>query len=137
MKLLAQLFSYLLVATMFLPLRLLASELKRSNCWKDYLQYQNASRKVDRSSLRIKFLENCKRADLIPSFLKFTIPNKGCFDGKSVHEFQRQLLSKEVVRVKNYLKNQNTSLDGKRDKLKRIAPTKCLPSIVPHTQGEK
>ena len=123
---------------MFLPLRLLTSELKRSNCWRDYLQYQKALRKVDRSSLRIKFLENCKHADLIPSFLKCRIPNKGCFDGKSVHEFQRQLLSKEVVRAKNYLKNQNTSLDEKRDKLKRIASTKCLPFYcTTHTQGEK
>ena len=74
---------------------------------------------------------------MIPSFLKFRIPNKGCFDGKSVHEFQRQLLSKEVVRAKNDLKNRNTSLDEKRDKLKRIAPTKCLPSVVLHTRNER
>ena len=59
------------------------------------------------------------------------------FNGKSVHEFQWQLLSKEVVRAKNDLKNQNTSLDEKRDKLKRIAPTKRLPSIVLHTRKER
>ena len=92
---------------------------------------------IDRTSLRIKFLENCNRAEMIPSFLKFRIPNNGCFDGKSVHEFQRQLLSKEIVRAKNDLKSQNTSLDEKRDKLKRIAPTNCLPSIVLHTRNER
>ena len=42
-----------------------------------------------------------------------------------------------VVRAKNDLKNQNTSLDEKLDKLKRIAPTKCLPSIVLHTRNER
>ena len=92
---------------MFLPFRLLALELKRSSCWKQYLHYEKTILKVESNSLRIKFLENCKRADLIPNFLKFRIPNNGCFDEKSIHDFQRQLLNKELLNAKQNLKSLN------------------------------
>ena len=119
---------------MFLPLRLLALELKRSSCWKEYLHYQKFINKVESNSLRIKFLENCKRADVIPRFLKFRIPNNGCFDEKSVHEFQRQLLRKELYKAKTDLETLNISLNEKREKLKLKAPRKCLPSIILYTR---
>ena len=122
---------------MFLPLRLLALELKRNDCWKEYLQYQKILCKVKNNNLRIKFLENCKRAELIPNFLKFRIPSNGCFDEKTVHDFQRQLLSKELLRAKNDLKVQNSTLDEKRDRLRQTAPNKCLASIVVHTRNAR
>ena len=99
---------------MILPYRLLAKELQRSCCWKQYLQYQKALCKVECNSLRIKFLENCKRADVIPKFLKFRIPNNGCFDDNSIHNFQKQLLNKELQRAKTDFQALNTTLEEKR-----------------------
>ena len=119
---------------MFLPIRLLALELKRSGCYKQFLHYQSALIKVERNSLRIKFLENCKRADVIPKFLKFRVPNNGCFDERSIHDFQRKLLHKELQKAKNDLKMLNDKLDEKRHLLRTTAPGKCLPSVILHTR---
>ena len=66
MKLLALLITIPLVAAMLLPYRLLALELQRSSCWKQFLHYQKSLCKAETNSLRIKFLENCKRSDIIP-----------------------------------------------------------------------
>ena len=88
-----------IVAAMFLPLRLLVMELKRVDCYKSYLRYKKAV--VDTCSLRIRFLEKCSKADIIPKFLKFRIPNNGCFDDKSVHDFQKRLLRKEIISAKH------------------------------------
>ena len=86
---------------MFLAARLLALELKRSGCFKQFLQYQKTICKVEIGNLRVKFFENCKKADIIPKFLKFRIPNNGCFEEKTVHEFQVQLLKKEILKAKS------------------------------------
>ena len=119
---------------MFLPFRLLALELKQTGCWKEYLHYEKYLGKSEKNSLRIKFLENCKRADLIPKFLKFRIPNNGSFDEKSVHEFQQKLLNKEILKAKNDFKTTEESQNEKRKQLKAISPSKCLPSIILHTR---
>ena len=91
--------------------------------------------KEENNSLRIKFLENCKRADLIPRFLKFRIPNNGCFDDKTVHTFQQQLRNKELIRAKDDLKNIKHQLEEKRVALKNATPEKCIPSIILHTRN--
>ena len=95
---------------MFLPYRLLAKELQRSCCLKQFLQYQKAICKLENNSLRIKFLENCKRADIIPKFLQFRVPNNGCFDGTSIHNFQKQLLNEELQKAKNDSQTLTTTL---------------------------
>ena len=119
---------------MFLPRRLLALVLKRSSCWKQYLQYESSILKIENNSLRIKFLENCKRAGLIPKFLKFRIPSNGCFDEKSISDFQRQLLNKELLKAKQNLRLLSSSLDEKRTALRSSAPEYCLPSVVLHAR---
>ena len=119
---------------MILPLRLLALELRQSRCYKHYLQYLNTIDKVENNSLRIKFLDNCKRSDVIPKFLKFRIPNNGCFDKKSVHNFQRQLLTKELHKAKSDLQKLNSTLYEKRRQLKAVIPEKCLPSVVVYSR---
>ena len=124
-----------LVATMFLSYRLLALELKRSNCWKHFFHYQKSLLKVETNSLRIKFLEKCKRSDLIPRFLKFRVPNNGCFDEKSIHEFQRRLLQKELLRARENLKLLRERLKDRRNAIKSTAPAKTMPSIVVHTRA--
>ena len=98
------------------------------------MHYEKAIIKVENNSLRIKFLENCRRAELIPKFLKFRIPNNGCFDDKSVRSFQLQLLRKELVKAREDFKTINQNLDVRREQLRSIAPKKCLPSIVLHTR---
>ena len=75
----------------FLPRRLLIMELKRSGCYKSYLQYFRAICRLESCTLRLKFLETCLKSDIIPKFLKFCIPNNGCFDARSVNDFQRRL----------------------------------------------
>ena len=122
---------------MFLPVRLLALELKRSSCWKQYLHYEKTINKVENNSLRIKFLENCKRADVIPRFLKFRIPNNGCFDERSVHDFQRKLLTKELQKAKYDLQLLHKNLEEKRRQLIQVVPRKCLPSVAVHTRNSR
>ena len=109
---------------MYLPHRLMAIELKRCSCWKEYLCYRKAIGKVEVNNHRIEFLKNCKRADLTPRFLKFRIPSNGCFDENSVRNFQRQLLKKELTRAKENLKLALDRLNEKRFLLKNAAPYK-------------
>ena len=84
--------------------------------------------------MRIKFLDKCKRADLIPKFLKFRIPTNGCFDDKSVHDFQRRLLHRETIRAKESCQTLQQQLNEKRASLRDNAPEKCLPSILLYTR---
>ena len=112
----------------------MAKDLQRSGCWKHYLQYQKALCKVECNSLRIKFLENCKRADIIPKFLRFRVPNNGCFDDSSVHNFQKRLLNKELHRAKTDLRALGSTLEERRQQLRVVVPDKTLPSVVVHTR---
>ena len=122
--------SILLVVTMYLPFRLLATELRRKNSWKIYLDYQRSIAKVENNNLRIKFLENCLQSDLIPRFLKFRVPKNDCFDNKSVHDFQRKLLKKEWIKAKDNNKICVERLDKLRSELVMRVPEKCIPSVV-------
>ena len=119
---------------MFLPRRLLTLELKRHNCWKQYLKYEDHLIKKVNNKLRIEFLQNCKRADIIPRFLKFRIPTNGCFDEKSIGDFQRQLLHKELIRAKEDLNTLNAHLSIKRTAIIGVIPRPCLPSVILHTR---
>ena len=121
--------SILLVVTMYLPFRLLATELLRNDCEKEFYHFLRLTTKVQASSLRVKFLSNCKQADVIPRFLRFRIPTNGCFDNESVRSFQRKLLHKELVRARE---EETVKIDQLEDCINDIhtkAPLKTLPSI--------
>ena len=60
------------------------------------MHYNKAICRVETHCLLINFLESCKRADIIPRFLKFRMPNNDCFDDRTVNDFQLQLLRKEL-----------------------------------------
>lgn len=79
---------YIMASMFILPYKLLTIELKRSNCWKQYIIYERHLSKLENNKLRIKFLETCKRSDIVPKFLKFRIPSNGCFRDETVHKFQ-------------------------------------------------
>ena len=115
---------------MFLPYRLLALELKRSDGWKPFLQYQKSVVKRELNLCRINFLDSCKKSDLLPRFLRFRIPNNGCFDDKTVRDFQKKLLHQELVKARAHQKNVDDVVLQKRELLKASAPYKTLPSIV-------
>ena len=119
---------------MFLPLRLLAKELQRHCCLTEYLKYQKHLQKVENCNQRIAFLQKCKHSDIIPSFLKFRIPNNGCFDDGSVHEFQRKLLQKELIQAKKNYKELMSHLNEKREILKSKLPQKCVASVVVYSR---
>ena len=107
---------------MFLAYRLLLLELRRNHCIHGFLQYKKALCKVESHSLRINFLENCLRSDIIPKFLRFRVPNNGCFDDKSVHDFQKRLLRKEIFAAKHDLDTSRQTLSEKRKDLQsRVA----------------
>ena len=119
---------------MFLPYKLFCLELSRNGCWKLFLQYRKVLRKFTHHSLRVGFIENCIRASIIPRFLKFRIPNNGCFDDRSIHEFQLRLLRKELHNAKKDLKETFDKVSGNREKWKQILPFKCIPSVILHSR---
>jgi len=91
---------------------------------------------AEKNSLRLQFLDNCCKADIIPRFLKFRIPNNGCFDDKSVNEFQLHLLRKELIKAKHETQESKHRLTAARDYLKQSIPLKLLPSVILHTRIE-
>ena len=115
----------------------MAKDLQRSGGWRCYLHYQKALCKVERNSLRVKFLENCKRADLIPKFLQFRVPNNGCFDDDSVHNLQKRLLNKELLKAKADRKALDSVLVERRHQLRVVVPDKILPSVAVFTRLER
>ena len=125
-----QLLLITLVVTMFLPHRLLALELQRNGCLKQYQEYLHTVKDLQRNSLRIKFLQNCKQANIIPRFLKFRVPTNGRFDNESVRAFQLKLLHKEIIRAKHDEKDKVEVLEKRRNAVKISAPDKTLPSIA-------
>ena len=122
---------------MFLTFGLMKLELRRKGCWKEFLDYRSSIRKVENNQQRIIFLERCNRAEIIPRFLKFRIPNNGCFDKKLIHEFQKRLLNKELLRAKLDITSSRKKLATHRQQLSTLAPYKILPSIVLHIRIDR
>ena len=120
----------ILSITMFLPNKLLKTELQRNECFKLYLEYKTAVKKLDNCQLRISFLEKCRDSDIISKFLNFRIPTNGCFDQTSVHNFQRGLLIKETGKAKTLLSECQIRVDKKRFALRKKVPNKCQTSFV-------
>ena len=128
----------LTIATMILPYRLFRKEIQRhSNCFKDYLNYLKAIDKYDKCVLRISFLEKCRDSDIIPNFLNFRIPNNGCFEEQSVHNFQRGLLHKEIGKARVLVEDLNLRLNEKRCVLRDKIPHHCLPSAVVYSRLDR
>ena len=94
-------------------------------------------KKRERSLCRIDFLEKCWQADIIPKFLKFRVPNNGCFEPTTVHNFQRRLLKNELAKAKSTLKEHKKSVNSKRSKLNRTINGTLLPSVILYTRISK
>ena len=125
---------YLLLMNMFLPYRLMSLELTRNDCTNYFLQYRKSLEKREKNSLRVTFLSSCMKADIIPRFLKFRIPNNGVFDNNSVFEFQKGLLRKELYKAKQDIQTLNDKTSAKRLLVQTHVPEKLLPSVAVHTR---
>ena len=119
---------------MFIPYRLLAISLKRIGTWKKYKIYEKALIKLVNCVCRIEFIEDCCQADIIPRFLKFRIPENGCFEPSIVHNFQRNLLKAELVKAKRQKEVHLNNVQLGRTELREASSTKLIPSIVLYTR---
>ena len=86
------------------------------------------------NTLRLKYINECVKADIVPRFLKFRVPDNGCFDDNTVHEFQIKLLRKELVRARNDRTSAETKLDERRKLLKNAVPDNLLVSVAFHSR---
>ena len=118
--------------SMFLPLRLLAICLLKTCCMKPYLNYQRSRIKKVNNLRCIEFIENCRQADIIPRFLRFRIPNNGCFEPSVVLNFQRRLLKQELAKAKQQAESHKVSIDEHLKKLQAQVQERWLPSILLH-----
>ena len=119
---------------MFLPYRLLSLELTRNDCTHYFLQYRKSLEKVEKNQLRVKFINSCLQADVIPRFLKFRVPNNGAFDQNSVFEFQKALLRKELYKAKQHTEVLNDKVSTKRQLIQVHIPEYLLSSIAVHSR---
>ena len=115
---------------MFLIYRLMALSLQRSDCWKQYLEYDRSLIKLENCSQRIEFIEQCQNADIIPRFLKFRIPKNGCFEPTVVHNFQLKLLKQELNKAEKTKVRHLNNVHQKRVALKLLMPPKLIPSVA-------
>lgn len=107
-------------------------ELRRNGCWKIYLRYCTSLHKLETNNLRLKFLENCSKADIIPMFFKFRVPKNGCFDDRNIMEFQKNLPKKEIVTARNDRKVLKEKITNCRKATKENMQYKCYPSVILH-----
>ena len=126
---------------MLLPLCLLALCLQRSECWKEYMDYERSLKKRVNSCCRIEFIEKCLQADIIPRFLKFRVPENGCFEPTVVHNFQCNLLKVELSKAKKTKETHSNIIETKRTSLKKPGSYKldtfyCFPHS-PNSQTNK
>ena len=94
------------------------------------LDYERSLMKPENCKCCIQFIENFLSADVIPKFLKFRIPNNGCFQPTTIHNFQRKLLKQELFKVKKTLAEHKLKVKERRDILKGFLPQKLLPSVL-------
>ena len=121
---------------MFIPYRLLKNILTESGHCASFLRYFSELEKGVSRRQRILFLTKCLQNDLIPRFLRFRVPENGCFERTIVHNFQKRLLRKEISVAKSQLNLGSSKVDGSRNALKDV-PSYLVPSIVLYSRLEK
>ena len=114
---------------MFIPWKLLKKKLNESNQFKIFVDYRRAREKWASAKSRTKFLRECLANDLIPNFLRFRIPENGCFEQTAVHNFQRRLLRAEIQKADKAVSDATEMLEKSRRKISEIAH-EYLPSII-------
>ena len=115
---------------MFLPRRLLAVILKKRDCWTPVPKYFRTLTKRENTIQRINFIVSCRAADITPRFLRFRVPDNGCFEPTVVRNFQRKLLNQELKRARDLLNVHNKSIIRLCNEVRTIVLSAYIPSIV-------
>ena len=121
---------------MFLPYRLLKKTLLSLGCSGAFMAYLRKRKKIDIARLREKFLKKCVQNDIIPRFLKFRVPENGCFVDSIVHAFQKKLLKTEINTCVRHLRKHEEDLRQLRYDLIQACPRHLLPSICLYVKME-
>ena len=117
-----------------IPFKLLKKILQQDGIWKIYLDYTAALLKARNCQQRILFLKKCLSNDLIPRFLKFRIPENGCFEATMFHNFQRRLLRREVSEAHRTMIMRSDQLPKARQILKAKCTDYLLLSVAWHSR---
>ena len=99
---------------LFFNLQALKNILRGRDLLKQFCDYTNTRLKLVKATERLKMLETCKIAKLIPDFLKFRIPENGKFSNSAVFEFQIKLLKKEIFVCKENISKLNSTIIERR-----------------------
>ena len=83
---------------------------------------------------RVWFLSECVEKKVIPKFLKFRIPNNGCFDHEMVRTFQGRLLKQELKKTRMKKVDYETKLQQSRGKIQSSMKESLWPSIWFHVR---
>lgn len=97
-----------------------AKELQRNCYWKQYLAYVRSLIKRENNKCWIILIETSIRTIIIPTFLKFRTPIKGCCKSTVVHNLHRRLLKGELMKVKRTLYELERKISDKHSKLKQV-----------------
>ena len=116
---------------LLLPKRWLRYILKRSNCYKLYLDYLKTLNKVTSCTHQIEFLKQCLKNDIIPDFLRFRAPINEIFSEQVVHSFQIKLLKQGINRTKKGRKMFKEKFETERSNFRE----KLRPELIPFVVG--
>ena len=85
---------------MILPYCIFEKLIRTKQKWHLFSRYKSAVAKYSNNVARINFLSECLKNDIIPKFLKFRVPENGCFEPTIVHNFQKKLLRSELTKAR-------------------------------------
>ena len=103
-----------------------SNQSQRNSAWGEVYAHNN----ITRVELRIVFLEKCLINDVIPNFLRFRIPENGCFEPTIVQKFQRRLLKAELGKARSIFEHAINRLNDARCVLKENCRVLLLPSVI-------
>ena len=102
------------------------------NCWDEQTDGNNLYMMKDLSlnvqivNTGYNFLKNYRSADVIPKWSNFRIPNNGCFEPTTVHNFQRKSLKEELFQAKKALVEYELKVLEKKNIIKSVLPSSVL-----------
>ena len=117
-----------------LPIKLLKLELYRRGIVKYWYSYIKIKSKLLKIITRIEFLKMCCESKVIPSFLKFRVPNIGCFNKTAVEKFQSHLLRTELRKARVLLDKIKEDTMNCLIQLRNTTPTKLIPTLLWHAR---
>ena len=117
-----------------LPLRLFKLELYWQGILKNWYSYLKLKLKLLKTFMRIGFLKTCQENKVVPRFLKFRVPNTGCFNKNAVERFQTSLLKTELRKAKTLLDKNKKDTEDYLSQFKSKIPSPLIPTLLFHTR---